>query len=192
MGKQYEITKQFTEQYCHLSPETIKTLSLEIEPLKLSKGETFIKEGDRVNHIYYVEKGMVRQFYFKNKRELTEHFSYEGGVVICIESYLLQEPTYLMAEALEPTTVWRISKEAFNRLGEKNREVELFYRRIFEYALIISQHKADAMRFENAHDRYQQLLTKHPEIIRRAPLTHIASFLQMTPETLSRVRASLL
>ena len=192
MEKRYEIAKQFTKQYRHLSPEATKALSLIMEPMKLAKGEIFIKEGDIARYVHYVEKGMVRQFYYKNKRDLTEHISYEGNVVICLESYLRQEPTRLMAETLEPSIIWRISKENFYRLTEEIREVELFYRKIFEYSLLVSQQKADDMRFETAHDRYRLLMERHPEIIKRAPLVHIASFLQMTPETLSRVRSSIL
>ena len=192
MERRYEIAKQFTKQYRHLSPEATKALSLIMEPMKLAKGEIFIKEGDIARYVHYVEKGMVRQFYYKNKRDLTEHISYEGNVVICLESYLRQEPTRLMAETLEPSIIWRISKENFYRLTEEIREVELFYRKIFEYSLLVSQQKADDMLFETAHDRYRLLMERHPEIIKRAPLVHIASFLQMTPETLSRVRSSIL
>ena len=139
-----------------------------------------------------MEKGLVRQFYYKNKRDLTEHISYEGNVVICLESYLRQEPTRLMAETLEPSIIWRVSKENFYRLTEEMHEVEQFYRKIFEYSLLVSQQKADDMRFETAHDRYRLLMERHPEIIKRAPLVHIASFLQMSPETLIRVRSGVL
>lgn len=192
MERRYEIAKQVTSQYHPLSFEETKLLSQAMEPLKLAKGEVFIHEGDIANHIYYVEKGLIRQFYFKNKRDLTEHISYEGNIVICLESYLRQVPTRLMAEALEASIIWRINKEDFNLLTEQSREIELFYRKIFEYSLLVSQQKADDMRFETAHDRYRLLMERHPEIIKRAPLVHIASFLQMTPETLSRVRSGTL
>ena len=63
---------------------------------------------------------------------------------------------------------------------------------MLEHSLIESQVKADMFRFETAHDRYEKFLKLFPEPAKRAPLIHIASFLQMTPETLSRVRAGLL
>ncbi len=192
MERRHEIAKQFTEKYHRLSPEATEALSLVMEPMKLPKGEVFIREGDIAHYVHYIEKGMVRQFYFKNKRDLTEHISYEGQMVICLESYLQQTPTRLMAETLEPSVIWRISKEDFYRLTEEMHEVEHLYRRIFEYSLLVSQQKADDMRFETAHDRYRLLMERHPEIIKRAPLVHIASFLQMTPETLSRVRSGVL
>lgn len=188
----FEIAKQFTEQYRRLSPEGTRALSLIMEPLKLAKGKLFVKEGEVADYVHYIEKGLVRQFYFKNNRDLTEHISYEGNIVICLESYLREEPTRLMAETLEPTIIWRIRKGDFYLLSEQMREIELLYHKILEYSLLSSQQKADDLRFETAANRYRLLMKRHPEIIKRAPMIHIASLLQMTPETLSRVRSSIL
>ena len=71
-------------------------------------------------------------------------------------------------------------------------EIGLLYRKMLEASLILSQRKADSIRFESARERYERLLKNNPEIIRRAPLNQIASLLEMTPETLSRVRAGTL
>ncbi len=189
MEKRYEVAKEFSNRIYPLNREDMLLLAERLEPLKVAKGEIFINEGDIANHIYYIEKGMVRQFYFKNNRDLTEHISYEGKIVICLESYLRHEPTRLMAEALESSVLWRITYEDICTISAQSREIEIFYRKIFEKSLLSSQRKADNLRFEVAHDRYKRLMEEHPEIIKRAPLIHIASFLQMTPETLSRVRS---
>lgn len=192
MNQTIEIARSFSNNYYPLTQEGIGKLVGIMEAQKLAKGEVFVKEGEIAHYLYYIEKGMVRQFYFKNKRDLTEHISYEGNVVICLESYLKQEPTRLMAETLEPTIIWKIAWEDINRLAEESKEIGLFYRKIFEESLLVSQMKADNMRFETAQDRYKKFMELHPEIIKRAPLVYIASYLQMTPETLSRVRASIL
>ena len=188
----FEIAKQFTEPYRRLSPEGTRALSLIMEPLKLAKGKLFVKEGEVADYVHYIEKGLVRQFYFKNNRDLTEHISYEGNIVICLESYLREEPTRLMAETLGPSITWRIRKGDVYLLSEQMREIELLYHKILEYSLLSSQQKADDLRFETAANRYRLLMKRHPEIIKRAPMIHIASLLQMTPETLSRVRSSIL
>jgi CRP-like cAMP-binding protein len=138
-----------------------------------------------------VEKGLVRQFYYKNDKEMTEHIGYEFGMIICIESYFKQEPTRLIVEALEPVILWELPKNAMEQLCEDVPEIQRLYRRVMENSLIESQLKADTLRFEPAQERYMKLMHRHPEILKRAPLVHIASLLQMTPETLSRVRASL-
>ena len=77
-------------------------------------------------------------------------------------------------------------------LMEKSVGLCRFYRIYQEEDLIISQHKADAIRFDSSKDRYERFLREYPEAAKRAPLQHIASYLLMTPETLSRVRAGTL
>lgn len=175
---------------CMLSREQIHELADILICRKFKKGERILDEGDVCRSMLYLEKGLTRQFYFKYDKDLTEHIAYEGGVVICLESYLKEEPTRLMIEALEPTIAWDIPKDKIEQLALKDAEIGVWYRKLFEASLIESQVKADTLRFETAHERYNKLLQLHPEILKRAPLVYIASLLQMTPETLSRVRSA--
>ncbi len=158
----------------------------------ITKGEIILDEGQISHDILLVGKGMVRQFYYKNGKDVTEHFSYEGCIVMCIESLLKQEPTRLMIEALEDGTVYQLNYNKLMLLAETSWEVNMFYRKILEISLITSQVKADSWRFETARERYNNLMQAQPEVIKRAPLSHIASYLLMTPETLSRVRSGVL
>ena len=175
---------------CMLSREQIHELADILICRKFKKGERILDEGDVCRSMLYLEKGLTRQFYFKYDKDLTEHIAYEGGVVICLESYLKEGPTRLMIEALEPTIAWDIPKDKIEQLALKDAEIGVWYRKLFEASLIESQVKADTLRFEPAHERYNKLLQLHPEILKRAPLVYIASLLQMTPETLSRVRSA--
>lgn len=175
---------------CMLSREQIHELADILICRKFKKGERILDEGDVCRSMLYLEKGLTRQFYFKYDKDLTEHIAYEGGVVICLESYLKEEPTRLMIEALEPTIAWDIPKDKIEQLALKDAEIGVWYRKLFEASLIESQVKADTLRFEPAHERYNKLLQLHPEILKRAPLVYIASLLQITPETLSRVRSA--
>ena len=156
------------------------------------KGTIALKEGEIADEIVFIGKGMIRQFYYKNGKDVTEHFSYEGCITMCIESFLRQVPTKLMVETVEPTVLYKFPRERLFQLAKENWEINMFYRKILEYSLIVSQYKADSWRFESARERYTLLLEHHPEIIKRAPLAHIASYLLMTPETLSRVRSGVL
>ena len=158
----------------------------------VNKGEIILNEGQIAHDLIFVGKGMVRQFYYKNGKDVTEHFSYEGCIVMCIESLLKQEPTRLMVEALEQSVIYLFPYTVLQKLLETCPEINLFYGKVLEYSLIVSQVKADSWRFETARERYNFLLEHHPEIIKRAPLSHIASYLLMTPETLSRVRSGVL
>ena len=177
-------------RFPEMTPEGRKILENLAERRDLNKGEMLIHQGQISRYIVFVAKGMLRQYYFKNGKEVTEHFSYEGCILMCIESLLKQEPTRLVAEALEPATVYLLPYDRLLKLSEDIREINIFYRKILEFSLITSQIKADSWRFETARERYNLLMKTHPEVIKRAPLSHIASYLLMTPETLSRVRAA--
>ena len=192
MDTKEQIIREFEFQTVPLSPETHRQLADILVRFELGKGEIFLREGEICKYYSIVAQGMIRLFYSKGGRDLTEHFSYEKGMFVSLESYFRQIPSYLIIEALEPTIVYSLPHDKFQSLIRANREVERMYCKMLENSLIESQQKADACRFETARERYHRLATKHPEIVKRAPLIHIASRLGMTPETLSRVRAGLL
>ena len=151
-----------------------------------------LKEGDVCRNFYYIDRGLMRQFYFKHGKEVTEHLAQDHTIVMCIESLFKEEPTHLQIETLEPTVVYAIPKVDLERVALHNVNIQILYRKILEESLIISQVHADLVRFETAQDRYKKLCKLMPQVVLRAPLVYIASYLQMTPETLSRVRASTL
>lgn len=188
MDRRRDVAREIARIYCTLTPPAVETLGSILIPMKFQKGETILQEGQVCRALYFVEKGMVRQFYYKNKKDVTEHFSFEGRIVFCIESFLKQEPSRLIVEALENTKVYAIPYDDLHNLMVRHQEMDMLYRKILEHVAISSQEHADSQRFENASERYERLLREKPEIILRAPMVHIASFLQMTPETLSRVR----
>ena len=190
MERRRDIAKEIARTYCPMTPLGIDTLSSILVPMKFQKGETILEVGKVCSALFYVDKGMVRQYYYKNKKDVTEHFSFEGRIVFCIESFIKQEPSRLIVEALENTKVYAIPYDALHNTMVRNQEMEMLYRKILEHVAISSQEHADSQRYENAAERYDRLLREKPEIILRAPMVHIASFLQMTPETLSRVRGA--
>lgn len=110
----------------------------------VNKGEIILNEGQIAHDLIFVGKGMVRQFYYKNGKDVTEHFSYEGCIVMCIESLLKQEPTRLMVEALEQSVIYLFPYTVLQKLLETCPEINLFYRKVPEYSLIVSQVKADS------------------------------------------------
>ena len=186
------IARRIAEVNHPLSRESVHALAEILVCRKYRKGEIVLQAGEVCKAMLFIEKGMLRQFYYKYDKDLTEHIGYENGMIICIESYFKQEPTRLMVETLEASVVWELPRVEVEKLIDQYHDIERLYRSFIEHSLIESQVKADTLRFEPAHERYNKLLQLHPEILKRAPLVYIASLLQMTPETLSRVRSSLL
>ena len=186
------IAQKLTEQTVSVSREALEKLASILVKNEIKKGQNFLNEGEVCTQMGYVYKGLVRQYYYKNGKEMTEHFCCEEGVFICIESFLRQKPSRLVVEALENTIIYGIPHDPILKLAEECYEIEKVYRGLLENSLILSQVKMDMFRFESANERYNRLLREQPEIVRRAPLSYIASFLLMTPETLSRVRANVI
>jgi CRP-like cAMP-binding protein len=185
-----DVARELARRYRTLTPDELDIMETMLVPMKFAKGDLILKEGDTCKCIYFISKGLVRQFYFKNNREVTEYLTTENNIVMCIESLFKQEPTRLQIEALESTTIYGMPREELEQASLKNVNIEILYRKILEESLIISQIHADLVRFETAQERYRRLMQLQPELFLRAPLVYIASYLQMTPETLSRVRAA--
>lgn len=187
-----DIARELARRYSTMTHDELDILESIIVPQKYAKGEMILKEGDICRQFLYIDKGLVRQFYFKHGKEVTEHLGQEHTIVMCIESLFKEEPTKLQVEALEPTTVYALPKADIERVAMHNVNIQILYRKMLEESLIVSQIHADLVRFETAQDRYKKLCKLCPQVVLRAPLVYIASYLQMTPETLSRVRASTL
>ncbi|WP_028896349.1 Crp/Fnr family transcriptional regulator [Prevotella sp. HUN102] len=187
-----DIARELARKYSTMTHDELDVLESILVPRKYAKGEMILKEGEVCNSIYYIERGLIRQFYFKNGKQITEHLGEDRTIFMCIESLFREEPTKLQVEALEPTLVYALPKHRLEQVALHNVNIQILYRKILEESLIISQIHADLVRFETAQDRYKKMCKLNPQVILRAPLVYIASYLQMTPETLSRVRASTL
>ena len=187
-----DIARELARKYSTMTHDELDILEGILEPVKYGKGEMILTEGEVCRGISYIEKGLVRQFYNKNGKEETEHLGVDHTIFMCIESLFKEEPTRLQVEALEATLVYILPKSKLEAAAIRNVNIQMLYRKILEESLIQSQVHADLMRFETAPNKYKRLCELSPQVMLRAPLTYIASYLQMTPETLSRIRSGVL
>lgn len=185
-----DIARELARRYSTMAHDELDILESILVPMKFTRGEKVVEAGDVSDAIYYVERGMVREYYFKNNKSVTEYLAADGTIVMSIESLFREEPSKLVIEALEPTLVYALPKKRLEEVALHNVNIQILYRKILEESLIISQRRADLLRFESAKDRYLKLCKFNPKVIMKAPLVYVASYLQMTPETLSRVRSA--
>ena len=187
-----DIARELARKYSTMTHDELDVLESILVPMKFAKVQMILSEGEICKHVYYIERGLIRQFYFKNGKQITEHLGEDRSIFMCIESLFREEPTKLQVEALEPTWVYALPKQKLEQVALHNVNIQILYRKILEESLITSQVHADIVRFETAQARYKRMCKLSPQVILRAPLVYIASYLQMTPETLSRVRSSTL
>lgn len=187
-----DIARELARKYSTMTHDELDVLEDLLVPVKYGKGERILSEGEVCTGISYIEKGLVRQYYIKNGKEVTEHLGVDHSIFMCIESLFKEEPSHLQVEALEPTLVYILPKAKLEAAAMRNVNIQMLYRKILEESLIQSQVHADLMRFETALNKYKRLCEMNPQVVLRAPLTYIANYLQMTPETLSRIRSNVL
>jgi CRP-like cAMP-binding protein len=192
MTEEISTAKTLSENFVSLPKEELEVLASIFKRKEFRKGEFLLKEGDVSKDIFFVQSGLLRQFYFKDGRDITEHFGCENQGALCIVSLFKQVPTTLIVGALENSVVYLIPYAKLITIAENYRNLAVLLRKILESSLIISQDKADSWRFETARERYNRFLVEFPEAAKRASVNHIASYLLMTPESLSRVRAGVL
>ena len=185
-----DIARELARKYSTMAHDELDILESILVPMKFARGENVVSEGEVCVAIYYVGRGLLREYYYKNNKEVTEYLAVDGNVFMCIESLFQNEPSKLIVEALEPSVVYALPKDRLEEVALHNVNIQILYRKILEESLIISQRRADLLRFESAKDRYRKLCKLNPKVIMKAPLVYIASYLQMTPETLSRVRSA--
>lgn len=187
------IIDKITDKYnVHLSDKSVSEFTSILDKKEYCKDEIILKQDQVSHYMYVVEEGIIRQFYYKGGRDITEHFSIEGDIATCIESLFLQQATSISIEAIEPSVIYRLDYKKWCDLCNIYSDINELYRRVLEYKLIVSQQKADSWRFESSSERYKRFCEEYPNVAKRASIAHIASYLLMTPETLSRVRSAVI
>lgn len=155
------------------------------------KDQVLLREHTISDYIYFIDKGVARIFYHKNEREITEWLALDQEFFLSITSFFNRVPSYLIIQTLEPSEVYGIHHNDFMALADKHHDIERLLRKMVTSSLILSQERMDSIQFETAQQRYERLLRTHPKIVQRVPVSYIASFLGITPETLSRIRSHL-
>jgi CRP-like cAMP-binding protein len=183
-----EALKNYILAISSLSDESQGAFFNAFKTWNVPKEHFLVREEQVCNYIFFVSKGAVRIFYYKNEKEITEWIALDEEFLLSMKSFFQRSPSHLIIQTLEASEVWGIHYDDLIKLATTYHDIETWFRKLLSAALILSQNRMDSIQFETAHQRYENLLKQHPNIIRRVPLTHIASFLGITLETLSRMR----
>ena len=146
MERRRDIAREIARRYGNVSLEQLDQLTEIIVPIEVHKGVEILKQGEVCKYIYYVDKGLIRQFYFKNNKEVTEHIAYEGGIVMCIESLFKREPSRIAVESLEPARLYALNYDELEKLTHTSYAFCNILFNILKESLILSQQKADTIR----------------------------------------------
>lgn len=147
-----------------------------------------LHEGEISSHAHFIRKGCLRQWFNKDGKDITFQFFFENQPVASIDSFINNQPSLFSIESIEPSIILSISKDNFQKLLQaypefKNGFQDFIFQRFRNYArLFLSRIK------DTPKERYEDLIKNNPEIIKRVPQHYIASYLGITPISLSRIR----
>lgn len=174
-----------------LLPDSIENDLLEsiIERKEIKKGDFLFKEGTVCQKVYFIEKGLARFYYYSDSgKEITSWFFEENSFITAIDSFYYNKPTRVFCEALEDSVIYSIKYSELKDLLNKEHGARLAFYVLYELMKKMTDFIA-SIKFQSAEDRYNSLLKDYPSIFQRVSLGLIASYLGITQETLSRIRA---
>ncbi len=159
---------------------------------KFKKGENFIKSNHVNTKIAFIIKGGFRFFYDKEDAEITCLLSFENGLIGSFESNILKLPCTQTIQAIEDSELFIIDYRDLEKLYDKSNKFERVGRLILEYYIAYLQQRITSYLLETPEERYLRLITETPDILNRVPLQYIASYIGVTPVSLSRIRKRIL
>jgi CRP-like cAMP-binding protein len=180
---------QFCNQFSHLEKEAIDELFKNLKTKTVRKGEYLLKTGEVCRHLFFINQGLAKLFFVKDGKEFINVFAMENRLFSAFESYLTQTPSNFMLIALEPTTVTLISYVEMEKLCKKHHCMETFFRKLVSVAATKMTRRISEMLEENASERYNQFVKENGPILQRISLGDLASYLGITQQSLSRIRA---
>lgn len=174
----------------HYLPDELKAhLGNILRKEEYSKKSLLLKAGHIAKRIYFVEKGFVRAFYYKDDAAYTTWFMGQNEFIISVYSFFSQKPSFENIEILEDSTLLSITWEQLQDVYQKFPAFNITGRIITEQYYIRSEERAIELQTLTAPQRYQKLINSYPGILQKASLGQIASYLGIKQETLSRIRA---
>ncbi len=160
-----------------------------MEQVVFAKNEYLLTEGKICRNLYFLQRGALRGYYNLDGKEITHWFAFENDFVTSFHSYITEQPAVENIQMLEGSILWAISKENLTKLMNQFHELEKLVRIVYEKYYLRLEDRFVNAQFKSATERYQNLLLQTPHIVERVPLGHIASYLGISQETLSRIRS---
>ena len=188
----FELLFQKFDEKIQLTEEEKEICRSYFTPKKLRKRQYLLQEGDPCRYVAFVEKGMLRLYSVDEKgSEHVMQFAFEGWWIGDQFSFLTGEPSVYNIDALEDCELLLLSKKAEDEMMAKVPKMERYFRILLQNSLIATQRRLISSLSRTAEEKYNELVQSCPTIPRRVPQHMMASYLGITPETLSRIRRQL-
>ena len=179
---------EFLSQWVNFSLKEQELLAQHCPVEEFDKGDILLAEEQTSQAFYFNIRGCTRMYYLVDGEEKNTFFYTENQFISSYESFVHQRPSQHYLQCLEDSMMVRISLISTERLLQASPAFDKLARILMEDELIIYQRMLASFITMNAEQRYQELMERQPDLLQRIPLYHLASYLGVNPETLSRIR----
>lgn len=191
LDEMYKSLTDYVSSIVNFNKTELEELALLFKPCRLKKNSYFLREDQVCSRIAFLHTGMVRFFHTQDGTERTSDFCFENSFITGYHSLITGLPSDTSIQALEDCMLLEISYNSIFTLYDKNPKYERIGRVIAENNFLSMRKHLMSLLNDSAEKRYENLIERAPHFVQRISLLYIASYLGISPETLSRVRRKL-
>lgn len=180
----------FSKKYNLNSKDAASLLAL-MEPVTYRRGEMLVREGELNTSFHLIGQGIWRGYYLRNGVDVSIWFATTGESLFSTRGYMGGRPSGTSIEAMSDSLLYRIGRQELEAFFHSSAAAANLGRRMFEREFLVFEERLINEGATQAKERYLSLLERMPELLQHVPLKHIASYLYITPQSLSRIRAEL-
>jgi len=186
----YSQLKKYLQLNISISNDVLNEVVKHFHPITFKRNSTILSQGETCNKLYFVNEGCIRTFYVTGQgHQKTRFVAFEGMVATSLSSFISQQPSFEFIDTLESSELLYINRSDFYMLTSKIPEWAQFYQTLLEFAYICQNKKIEELVTLSAGERYANLMREHPGYIQRLSNKILASYLDVTQETLSRLKS---
>ena len=188
----YDIIFKHLEGKIQLNPEEKELIKTFFKPKKLKKKQFVVVEGYVCNYLTFVSKGLLKSYHVDDKgNEHINQFSPEGWWTSDMSSFFSGGISFYSIDAMEDSEVLLITKEDFENLTIQVPVMDRYFRLLFQNSLITKERRLISSHTHTAEEKYRHFVENNPDLIKRVPQNLLASYLGLSPETLSRLKKNI-
>jgi CRP-like cAMP-binding protein len=179
--------KKFIRDYVHLSDEDLDFVVSKFKSRNVSKNDFVLREGETCKDLIFVQSGCLRLFYIHQGIEVSVWFALQNSSAIEIYSFISETPTNNYLQAIEDTEILYLPKTELDKLYISHPIMQEMMRKFWEDVILNLLERFTALQRDSAEQRYLDLMNK-PELLQTIPQKYLASFIGVTPTSLSRIK----
>jgi len=179
--------EQFLNNYTSLPADTLAEIAGKFKSRSIRKNEYLLREGETCKDLVFVQTGCLRLYYIRDDIEISVWFAFPQSSAIEIYSFISEKPSEYFLQAIEDSEILYLPKSALNKLYQQNPKMQEMMRNFWEDVILNLIERFTALQKDSAEKRYRDLLNK-PGYFQTIPQKYLASFIGVTPTSLSRIR----